>query len=174
MKYLTFLRSAAAAALLFTLPAGAALAHDGVTIHDGYVRSVPPTAPTAAGYLVIDNHRTVPVHITGVSSDVAAEVALHTMAQDAQGVMRMLPLADGITIPAGGTHVLKPGGEHVMFMGLVKPLEQGATVPVTFHFDGLPDMVVDLTVDQNAAAGAGAMGSMDHGAMHGGADQPTK
>jgi copper(I)-binding protein len=96
------------------------------------------------------------------------------MAQDAQGVMRMLPLADGITIPAGGTHVLKPGGEHVMFMGLVKPLEQGATVPVTFHFDGLPDMVVDLTVDQNAAAGAGAMGSMDHGAMHGVADQPTK
>lgn len=174
MTTLTFLRSLTTAALLFTLPAGAALAHDGVTIHDGYVRSTPPTAPTAAGYMVIDNHRTVPVHITGVSSDVAAKVALHTMTQDAQGVMLMGPLVDGITIPAGGSHALQPGGDHVMFMGLVKPLKQGATVPLTVHFDGLPDMVVELTVNHDAAAKPGAMGAMDHGTMHHGTGQTPK
>lgn len=174
MTHLNFLRAATAAALFATLPAGAALAHDHVAIHDGYVRSVPPTAPSAAGYMVIDNHRTVPVHITGVSSDVAANVMLHTSTQDAQGVMHMSPLVDGITIPAGGTHVLQPGADHIMFMGLVKPLEQGATVPVTVQFEGLPDVVVDLTVNHQGSTKAGPMGGMDHGSMPNGAGQPAK
>lgn len=173
MTHLHFIRAAAVAALFATLPAGAVLAHDHVAVHDGYIRSVPPTAPTAAGYMVIDNHRKVSVRITGVSSDAAAKVELHTATQDAQGMMHMGPLVDGITIPAGGSHVLQPGADHIMFMGLVKPLEQGATVPVSLQFEGLPDMVVDLTVKLDAPTKAGAMGGMEHGAMPHGAVKPA-
>ena len=37
------------------------------------------------------------------------------------GAMQMQPKADGFTVPAGGTHVLQPGGDHVMLMGLDGP-----------------------------------------------------
>ena len=174
MTHLHFFRAAIAAALFATLPIGAALAHDHVAIHDGFVRSVPPTAPTAAGYMVIENHRKVPVHITGVASDAAAHVALHTANQDAQGVMHMGPLVDGITIPAGGTHKLQPGGDHIMFMGLVKPLQQGSTVPVTLHFEGLADLVVELKVNHEGQTKAGATNAMDHGTMSKDAGQHVK
>lgn len=158
MTFLNLMRTAPAAALFAILPAGVALAHDHVAIKDAYIRSVPPTAPTAAAYMVIDNHRAVAVHLTGVSSDVAAMVALHTSRPNQAGAMQMVPLTEGITIPAGGSHVLQPGQDHVMFMGLKAPLEQGATVPVTFHFDGLDDLVVEVTVDHTRNTKAGGMG----------------
>jgi copper(I)-binding protein len=160
MKILDPIRPAALAAFFAVSLPGAALAHDHVLIKDGFIRSAPPTAPTAAGYAVIENHRDVPVHITGVSADVAAKVELHTTRQGSDGVMRMIHLSEGITIPAGGSHALQPGQDHVMFMGLKSPLEQGASVPVTFHFDGLSDLTVDLTVDHQ---GSGHGGHGAHG-----------
>lgn len=161
MTLLKLIRTAPVAALLAILPAGMALAHDHVLIKDGFIRSVPPTAPTAAAYMVIDNHRDVAVRVTGVSSDAAAKVELHTTRRSEAGVMQMVPLSDGITIPAGGSHALQPGQDHVMFMGLKAPLEQGATVPITFHFDGLDDLIVEVTVDHNRKPDGGGMG---HGA----------
>lgn len=169
MTIFNLLRSAPLAAALALLPLSGALAHDHVLIRDATVRSVPPTAPTAAGYLVIENHRAVPVHVTGVSSDVAAQVAMHTVRRSADGMMVMEPLADGIVLPAGGSHSFAPGGDHVMFMGLKAPLEQGAKVPVTFHFEGLSDVTVEMTVDharmrEGMGAGHGTHGGMPMGA----------
>lgn len=165
MTFLNLIRTAPVAALLAILPAGVALAHDHVLIKDGFIRSAPPTAPTAAAYMTIDNHRDVAVHVTGVSSDAAAKVELHTMRVNSAGVMQMIPLADGITIPAGGSHALQPGGDHVMFMGLKAPLVQGATVPITFHFDGLADLVVEVTVDHDRKPDGGAGHSHDAHSM---------
>lgn len=168
MTLMNLIRTAPLAALVAILPAGVALAHDHVLIKDGFIRSAPPTAPTAAAYMVIDNHRDVAVHVTGVSSDAAARVELHTTRSNEAGVMQMIPLSDGITIPAGGSHALQPGGDHVMLMGLKAPLVQGATVPITFHFDGLADLVVDVTVDHARKPGGGA----EHG--HGAHSMPMK
>lgn len=163
MRTLNSIRSAALAALFAFLTAGAALAHDHVLVKDGFIRAAPPTAPTAAGYMVIENHRNVAVHVTGVSSDVAAKVEFHTIERTSDGVMKMTPLSDGVTIPAGGAHALQPGQDHVMFMGLKAPLEQGATVPITLHFDGLDDLTVELTVDHQREMS---------GAAHGGHSMP--
>ena len=40
-------------------------------------------------------------------------------------VMKMRPLANGVDIPAGATVKLMPGGNHIMFMMLKKPLKEG-------------------------------------------------
>ena len=37
----------------------------------------------------------------------------------------------GFVIPAGETVMLKPGGDHLMFMGVKKPITAGATIPIT-------------------------------------------
>ena len=38
-------------------------------------------------------------------------------------------------MPAGGSVELKPGGYHLMFMGLKQPMKQGETVEVTLSFE---------------------------------------
>jgi copper(I)-binding protein len=50
------------------------------------------------------------------------------------GVMRMRPLAAGLEIKPGQTVELKPGGYHVMFMGLKQQLKPGDTVKGTLEF----------------------------------------
>ena len=56
------------------------------------------------------------------ASDVAGKVELHEMAVT-DGVMKMRELENGIDIPAGETVSLKPGGLHIMFMGLNQSFE---------------------------------------------------
>ena len=70
--------------------------------------------------------------LTGVTSDVADLVELHTH-KDEGGVMKMLKI-DSLTVPANGTHTLARGGDHVMFLGLRRPLADGDSV----------EMVLDL------------------------------
>ena len=45
------------------------------------------------------------------------------------GVMKMVHHPEGWEIPAGGTLELKPGGKHIMLIGLTAPLEAGRSDP---------------------------------------------
>jgi copper(I)-binding protein len=62
----------------------------------------------------------------------------------AGGMMGMEPVTE-ITIPAGGTVTLKPGGYHVMLTDLKKDLKAGDTIPATLTF-GSGDVDVTATV----------------------------
>ena len=66
----------------------------------------------------------------------------------------------GIEIPAGEMHMMKRGGDHVMFMGLTAPLEQGAEISVTLTFEKAGDVVIEVPVDLTRKLKAGG----DHGA----------
>ena len=48
---------------------------------------------------------------------------------------------------AGGSHALKRGGDHVMFMGLSQPFEPGVTVPVVLEFEKAGEIRVEIPVD---------------------------
>jgi copper(I)-binding protein len=45
---------------------------------------------------------------------------------------------------------MKPGGYHVMLMGLVQPLEVGQTISVTLKFSKSGDKVIDVPVLEDA------------------------
>jgi periplasmic copper chaperone A len=45
---------------------------------------------------------------------------------------------------------LKPGGMHLMFMEIIKPLEKGTKVPVTFVFEKAGKVTVDVSVQPRA------------------------
>jgi hypothetical protein len=63
-----------------------------------------------------------------------------------EGQAEMTPVEGGLTIPAGGTVMLEPGGYHVMFVDLTTPLEVGDTVSITFTFEDAGELSVDAEV----------------------------
>ena len=86
--------------------------------------------------------------LVAASASVSKEVELHTMEMDGN-VMRMRPI-DAIAIPAGGTVELKPGGRHVMFMGLTKTLKAGERFPLTLRFEKAGEVKVDMQIAKQA------------------------
>lgn len=69
-----------------------------------------------------------PVKLVGASSPVASVVEIHEMKMEGN-VMQMRPVS-ALDLPAE----LKPGGYHIMLMGLKKPLQAGQEVPLTLEF----------------------------------------
>jgi copper(I)-binding protein len=72
--------------------------------------------------------------VVAASSPVAEVVEIHEMAMDNQ-VMRMRAIP-ALELPAGKAVELKPGGFHVMLMGLKQQVKEGDTVPVTLVVEG--------------------------------------
>lgn len=137
MKY-----ALAALACALAIPA---FAHDGVEIDGAYARFM-PGGKAGAAFMTIANHATVDERLIGASSDVAAKVELHSHKMAADGTMQMLHLEEGIAIPAGATHELARGGDHVMFMGLTRAVKEGDTVTVTLTFEHAGEVKVDIPV----------------------------
>ena len=140
--------SAALAATLFLAPVPA-LAHDGLTIRDAHARAASAAARSGAAFMVIENHRDIDDRLIEARSDVAERVELHTHLQDTQGVMRMVEVKDGFPIPAGGEHALARGGDHVMFLGLTRPLNDGDMVTLTLVFETSGELVVEIPVNNS-------------------------
>lgn len=138
MKY-----ALAALACALAIPA---FAQDGVQIDGAYARFM-PGGQTGAAFMTIENHATEDERLIGVASDVAEKVELHSHRMSADGTMQMLHLKEGIVIPAGTTHELARGGDHVMFMGLKREVKEGDTLTVTLTFEHAGEVTVDIPVD---------------------------
>ncbi len=65
--------------------------------------------------------------------------------ETADGVSRMR-MAGNLTIPAGATVALSPGGTHVMLSGLKGPLVAGQPIAIDFRFDRAGMRRVAVTV----------------------------
>lgn len=143
---MTFLKSGLAAlALGFALPAFAA---ESITITDPYARFM-PGAMAGAAFMVIENHGAEDDRLVDVASDAAQKVELHTHKAGADGMMQMIHVPEGFPIPAGGSHALQRGGDHVMFMGLNERPAEGAIVSVTLTFEKAGAITVEVPVDSS-------------------------
>lgn len=143
--------------VLVALSFGAMAAAE-VKIDDAYARSSNPMA--GAAFMVIHNLGDTDDRLIGVRSDAAARTELHTHIQSDNGVMQMIHIEEGLGLPAGGDLLLQRGSDHVMFMGLTAPFEDGATIPITLIFETAGEIEVDVIVDQTRMP----MPDMDHGA----------
>lgn len=117
--------------LLLFLWAGSALALDyklaALEIGQPWARATAPSAKSGGGYLVIRNTGTAPDRLIAVKSPAADKVEVHEMKMEGN-IMRMRAVENGIEIPPGATVELKPGGFHIMFMGLKAPFAKDAKV----------------------------------------------
>jgi copper(I)-binding protein len=98
-----------------------------------WARATPKGAPVAGGYLSITNNGSEPDRLIGGSFAAAGHLEVHEMSMD-NGVMRMRPVRGGLEIKPGQTVELRPGGYHLMFMGLKQQLKPGDTVKGTLDF----------------------------------------
>ena len=116
-----------------------------IVLTEAYARS--SNARSGAAFMVIENTGPTDDRLIAVQSEAAARVELHTHIADDNGVMRMRPVEDGFALPSGSRHALERGGDHVMFMGLSAPFENGTTVPVTLIFEQAGPIEVEIPVD---------------------------
>lgn len=146
-------------ALLAAFPAQAQTAPSAtLSVDQVWARATPGGAKTGAVYLTVVNGTGSDDKIVGASTPAAREAQFHTTIDD-NGIMKMREL-ESIEIKAGATVTLKPGGTHVMLVGLAKPLKPGDSFPLTLEFEkgGKKELMVAVTK-------AGAMGMGDMGGM---------
>jgi copper(I)-binding protein len=139
-----------------------------IKIESPWARATPKGAKVGGGYLKITNTGTTPDRLVGGASDVAPRFEIHEMNMDG-GVMKMREMPKGVEIKPGETVEFKPGGYHLMFVGLTKPLTQGGQVKATLQFEKAGKVDVAFKIESIGAQSGGGhdmghdMGGMKHG-----------
>jgi copper(I)-binding protein len=142
---------------LFAFAAGLALATAALAqttqpqITNAWARATAGTAQPGVAYLTIQSPTAD--RLVAASTPVAKKAELHTMSMSG-AVMQMRPVA-GIDIPAGQPVTLKPGGEHIMLMGLDHALREGQHFPLTLTFEKAGTREVAVAVEKAGATAPG-------------------
>lgn len=88
---------------------------------------------TSAVYLTLVNTGDGPDALVAASSDAASAVELHETRMKGN-IMRMVPIPR-VEVPARGRREFKPGGLHLMLIGLKRDLKPGDRVKMTLRFE---------------------------------------
>jgi periplasmic copper chaperone A len=149
--------------ICLTLASMAAPAEDAklgqIRIGNPYARATASGQSSGGGFLKLENGGGDD-KLLSASAEVSSAVELHSMTMEGD-VMRMRQVP-AIELPAGQTVELKPGGLHIMFLGLKAPLKAGDSFPLKLKFEKAGEVSVSVKVE---AAGAGA-GAMRHDMKH--------
>lgn len=121
----------------------AAVAPGVVQVADAWCRPTPNGAKAGGCYLTLTAGSDD--RLVSVSTALAQSAEVHEMKME-NGVMSMAHLADGLPLPAGTPVELKPGGNHIMLMGLKVRPQDGATVNVTLTFEKAGDITLAMPV----------------------------
>lgn len=138
--------------------APAAAQNKPVQVEDAWARATPAKAENGAAYVTLKS--AAADRLTGASTPVAKHAELHQMTMDGT-VMKMRQIA-GVDLPAGQPVTLKPGGVHLMLLGLTAPLKAGQTFPLTLHFAKAGAQVVTVSVEKVGAMGPQMEGGVGH------------
>jgi copper(I)-binding protein len=136
------------------------VAADTTSIACEQVWARPTPGATGAAYFTLTNNG-APDQLVGASTPIAASAGVHETIDD-NGVMKMRPVASLALVP-GKPVTFRPGGYHVMLVGLKAPLKAGDSFPLTLSFAHAQP----ITVTVNVQAGAAGMGSSSMPGMPG-------
>lgn len=103
-------------------------------VEQAWTRATPVVSPVLGGFLVVSNASATPDRLLRVETAIAKDVVIHQMRND-NGVLRMRAVKDGLPIPAHGKLELKPGGAHLMLMGVQRHLRAGEQFDATLVFE---------------------------------------
>jgi periplasmic copper chaperone A len=140
---------------LLLIVIGAATAHEfsskDITISHPWARATPGGVTVGGAYLEIKAAPGPGDRLVGGRSAIAGSVEVHSHAIE-NGVVRMRRI-DGLPIKGGQSVVLKPGGYHLMLLGLKQPLKEGDLLNFTLTFEKAGDIEVEATVEPIGAKG---------------------
>ena len=127
----------------------------GITVQDAWIRGIPPSATTTAAFMTIHNTGSEEAVLKSAGCDIAETVQIHTMEQVGE-IMKMKEVSE-LRIPADGQAILAPKGYHIMLIGLVRPINEGETIPLSLNFTDRATVVIDAVVKK-----WGSMPPMSH------------
>ena len=113
-----------------------------VQVSDAWVRETVPGQSVGAAYMRI--HSTQRVELVRVHSGAARSAEIHQMSME-NGLMKMRELKS-VGIDAGREVALEPGGTHIMFVDMKRPLRPGEEVTLKLHFRRLDGSAFAMTV----------------------------
>ncbi|SMX83063.1 copper chaperone PCu(A)C [Brevibacterium sp. FME17] len=99
---------------------------DSLSLDDAWVKAADDGMTAVFGEL--KNNSDKDINLVAAKYDDADQVQLHETLEDNSGGMSMQEKKGGFTIPAGKSLSLKPGGDHIMVMGLAKPIKPGEEI----------------------------------------------
>ena len=124
--------AAAAAPIAFS---GSFAVAECVAVGDGYAFLATARSKSGAAYFTVKNCGESADRLLEAISEDSRIAELHTHRLDADGVMRMEKLDDGIEVPPGNSRVLQQGGNHLMLMGLTRSFAISDSINVTLIFE---------------------------------------
>jgi periplasmic copper chaperone A len=146
----------------------------GIEIEGTWARTSPAMADAGAAYMQITAAEADALVSAGVDASVAGTVEIHEVVPAATGMTddsmddsmgdhsmsddsmaegmgaMMMQEIEELTLPAGETVTLEPGGYHVMLLDLPAPLETGQTFDLTLTFANAGEQVVSVEVREDA------------------------
>jgi periplasmic copper chaperone A len=123
-----------------------AVASSTLTIQDVWARSE-GAGHNSAAYLQITNNTDQDDRLLGAESTIAGSTEIHAVVSH-DNVMKMEEV-DEITIPAGETISLEPGGYHVMFFDLRQDLEVAEEIEFTLIFERAGEVTVTAEIREH-------------------------
>jgi hypothetical protein len=147
------MRSWGVALLLVLGQAGVAGAHShekgDIQVRHPWSRATPPGAMVAVGYMEIRNTGAQPDRLIAASTPVAKSVEMHVTQREGE-VMKMRQVKD-FEIPARERITLRPGGSHLMLVGLERPLKKGERITMRLRFERAGELQVEVEVQDIGA-----------------------
>lgn len=140
-----------------------------ITVREPWSRASSAMASAGAAYMQIQNTGSEADALVGAASPVAMTVEVHETvamgtpaASDGTGGMETPAASDGmgggmmgmrpvarLEIPAGATVELKPGGYHIMLIGLEQELKVGESIEITLTFEKAGEVKVTAEVRES-------------------------
>lgn len=114
-----------------------------------WARATAEGAKAASVYVPLLNQGKTEDKLISVSTPVATSTALHE-SRVKDGISSMHDITE-LPLPPGQPVALRPGGKHIMLMGMKQQLKEGDQFPLTLTFAQAGSVTVDVIVH---AAGA--------------------
>lgn len=115
-----------------------------INVRHPWSRATPPGTAIAAGYMEIRNSGREPDRLMGASTEAAERVELHVTEREGD-VLRMRAVAH-FEVSARQRIALRPGGAHLMIIGIKKPFAKGERVPLNLRFERAGELQVVLEI----------------------------
>jgi len=107
-----------------------------IQVENAWLQAVPPVAEATAAYMRIKNLGSSPIKLIGASSAIATKIEpmITTRSERNGQVVMGMESVEGLEVPPGEVLELKPGGNHLMIMGLTSHPKEGEHVRLTVRF----------------------------------------
>ena len=121
---------------------------EGLLWEDAWVRSMPPGTEVAAAYGRVTNQSDQTAVITAVSSSMGEAAQIHDVIAD--GDQRRMVQLDAVSLAAGESTEFKPGGQHIMLLGVTAPPPEGSRVELCLQTANSAERCTSAPVQRQA------------------------